>query len=102
VATTVLVAAGSTQPAARSELELAADRLAAQLGRPVPVLTMADDVAAELGSYPRPIEVATYLLAEGQFVTTLQQAAAGLATVAPPLGTHPRLVELVWARYDAR
>jgi sirohydrochlorin ferrochelatase len=47
------------------------------------------------------VRVATYLLAEGQFVTSLHEAASGLGTVAPPLGVHPALVRLVWERYDA-
>ncbi|MDT4903177.1 MAG: hypothetical protein QOH52_1193, partial [Pseudonocardiales bacterium] len=53
-----------------------------------------------MAALPRPVEVATYLLAEGQFVTNLRAAAGGLAIVSDPLGVHPALVELVWRRYD--
>jgi sirohydrochlorin ferrochelatase len=101
VASTVLVAAGSSRPEARAELAVAARLLGDELGRDVPVLTMADDLTAAFASLPGPVEVATYLLAEGQFVTTLERAAVGRATVAAPLGAHPALVELVWRRYDA-
>ena len=62
--------------------------------------TMADDLHARLAAMRPPLDVATYLLAEGQFVTTLRTAAAGLAPVAEPLGVHPALVQLVWTRYD--
>jgi sirohydrochlorin ferrochelatase len=98
--TTVLVGAGSSRPEAHAELGEAAALLGAQLGRAVPVLTMGDDLRAALRSLPGPVEVATYLLAEGQFVSTLFAAADGIATVAAPLGVHPALVKLVWARYD--
>jgi sirohydrochlorin ferrochelatase len=99
-ATTVLVGAGSSRPEAAAELRRAADLLGAQVGRAVSVLSMADDLDAALRALPAPVEVATYLLAEGQFVSTLQRAAREVATVAEPLGVHPALVELVWQRYD--
>src|SRR2546430_741494 len=61
---------------------------------------MADDLRVEFAARPAPVEVATYLLADGQFVTTLRGAADGLATVADPIGVHPALVELLWTRYE--
>jgi sirohydrochlorin ferrochelatase len=97
--TVVLAGAGSSRSEARAELDETAARLARRLDTPVDVLTMADDLPAELGARPRPLAVATYLLATGQFVRTLD-AAAQDAVVAAPLGVHPRLVELVWRRYD--
>ncbi|MCU1657108.1 MAG: hypothetical protein JWO57_1764 [Pseudonocardiales bacterium] len=100
-ASTVLVGAGSSRPEAAAELATAADLLAQRVGRPVTALTMADDLAAALAHLPAPVEVATYLLAEGQFVSTLRAAAAGRATVAEPIGVHPALVSLVWARFDS-
>jgi sirohydrochlorin ferrochelatase len=100
VATTVLVAAGSSNPAAADELARAADLLAGRLGRPVPALTLAADVRASLARAAAPVEVATYLLADGQFADTLRAAAFDLATVADPIGVHPALVALVLARYD--
>ncbi|PZS25725.1 MAG: hypothetical protein DLM58_21755 [Pseudonocardiales bacterium] len=101
VATTVLVAAGSSNPAAALDSGRAADLLAEQLGRPVPVLTMADDLAAALGAVEPPVEVATYLLTEGKFIDNLRASAQIVgATVSDPLGVHPALVALVLARYD--
>ena len=95
-----LVGAGSSRPEAADELAEIGDQLGRRLGPPVQVLTLGDDVRAALKRLPPPIRVATYLLAEGQFVTTLRTAAEGLAAVAEPLGVHPALVELVWQRYD--
>jgi sirohydrochlorin ferrochelatase len=103
VATTLLVGAGSSNPAAAGELRTAASRLAERLGRPVSLVTLGEDVRAALGAAPAPVEVATYLLAEGQFVDTLCAAAAaapGPVTVSDPIGAHPALVALVLARYD--
>ena len=97
---TVLVGAGSSRDEARAELDATAALLAERLGGPVDVLTMADDLTGELQRRPSPVRVATYLLAEGRFTETLEQAAAGIARVATPIGVHPALVELVWSRYD--
>jgi sirohydrochlorin ferrochelatase len=98
--TTVLVGAGSSRPEAFDELRAAAALLGEQVGRTVPVLTMADDLRARLHALPGPVEVATYLLAEGRFVSTLLDAASGTATVSAPIGVHPAVVDLVWQRYD--
>jgi sirohydrochlorin ferrochelatase len=61
---------------------------------------MADDLGAAFADAPAPVEAATYLLAEGRFVSVLKRAAEGRAAVSDPLGVHPALVELVWSRYD--
>jgi len=95
-----LVGAGSTRSQAYTELAETARLLAARVGRPVAVLTMADDLGASLRGLARPVNVAAFLLAEGQFVTSLGEAAAGVAAVSSPLGVHPALVSLVWTRYD--
>jgi sirohydrochlorin ferrochelatase len=100
VATTVLVWAGSSNPTAAAEVTQAAEQLSERLGRVVSVLSVGADVRAALDALPAPVEVATYLLAEGQFVDNLRAAASGLATVADPIGVHPALVALAWARYD--
>jgi sirohydrochlorin ferrochelatase len=99
-AATVLVGAGSSRAEAAAELATTGELLGERLGRPVTVLTMGDDLSSAFAALPRPFEVATYLLAEGQFVTTLRTAAGGSAAVSEPLGVHPALVELVWTRYD--
>jgi sirohydrochlorin ferrochelatase len=98
-ASTVLVGVGSSRPEARPELEAAGRLLGARLNRPVVAMTLFEDVRATLRAQPQPVEVATYLLAEGEFYTRLRAAADGVATVASPLGAHPDLVRLVLARY---
>jgi sirohydrochlorin ferrochelatase len=95
-----LVGAGSTRPEAAGELAEMGGQLGARLGSSVHVLTLADDVRATLEQLPPPVRVATYLLAEGQFVVSLRAAADGIAAVAEPLGVHHALVRLVWQRYD--
>ena len=103
-ASTVLVGAGSSRPEATAELYTAAGLLAERLRRPVSMLSMADDLPAALSELAGPVHVATYLLAEGQFVSTLRAAARAVrrhpVIVAEPLGVHPALVDLVWERYD--
>jgi sirohydrochlorin ferrochelatase len=95
-----LVGAGSSLADAADELAAMGALLARRLGAPVRALTLAADVRGVLGQLPPPVRVATYLLAEGQFVTSLRTAAEGIATVGEPLGVHPALVRLVWQRYD--
>jgi sirohydrochlorin ferrochelatase len=99
-ASTALVGAGSSRREAADELTATGRLLAERLRRPVTVLTVADDLRTELGALPAPVQVSTYLLAEGQFVTTLRDAAVGLGSVAAPIGVHRALVDLVWTRYD--
>jgi sirohydrochlorin ferrochelatase len=95
----VLVASGSSRPEAAGELHAAAQLLSERVGHLVQVLTMADDLHARLAEHA-PARVATYLLAEGRFVDVLRDAARGVAAAAEPIGVHPAVVELVWARYD--
>jgi sirohydrochlorin ferrochelatase len=98
---TVLVGAGSSRPEAAAELAEAGRLLAAELGAEVVVRTI-----GELSSFEPPTadpaspeQVATYLLAEGQFTDTLR-ATYPAAPVAAPIGTHPALIDLVLARFD--
>ncbi|MFN2519345.1 MAG: sirohydrochlorin chelatase [Jatrophihabitantaceae bacterium] len=103
VGTTVLVGAGSSHPAGAEDLAYAGQLLATRLGRPVPVLTLGQDVRAALVRAAAPVEVATYLLAPGHFLDNLRAAAVAAGskvTVAEPIGVHPALVTLVLARYD--
>jgi sirohydrochlorin ferrochelatase len=97
----VLVGAGSTRREAADELAETGRLLGERLACDVRVQTMGDDLRDAFAQAGPPVRVATYLLAEGQFVTTLRAAADGLGVVAAPIGVHPALVELVWARYDA-
>ena len=96
----VLVAAGSTRPEAHAELAAVARLVADRTGVEVRVLTMTDDLDAALSAPGEPRRVLTYLLAEGQFVDTLRAAAGPTTGVGDPIGVHPALVRLVWARYD--
>jgi sirohydrochlorin ferrochelatase len=97
---TVLIGIGSSRAAARADFDVAAGLLSSRLGRAVSVVTMAEDVRAALSALPPPVQVATYLLAEGRFLDSLRRSAEGIATVAEPIGVHPNLVSLVLARYD--
>jgi sirohydrochlorin ferrochelatase len=100
-ASTVLVGSGSTRPEAAGELAETGRLLAERLGRDVPVLTVGDGLPTQLRRMPAPVQVATYLLAEGEFVAAVHRAVDGVGFAAEPIGVHPALVRLVWARYDA-
>ncbi len=102
----VLAAAGSSDPRSRADTSVTARLLSARLGRPVlPAYnsatgpTVVDTVAALRARGWRHVSVATYLLSPGRFATEV--AACGADAVSEPLGTHPALVRLVLARYDA-
>jgi sirohydrochlorin ferrochelatase len=95
----VLAATGSSRPEARGELDETARLLGRELGREVEVCTLGEDPGDWLRQRA-PVAVATYLLTEGAFADKLAAAAAGSGRVAPPIGVHPALVELVWRRYD--
>ncbi len=77
-----------------------ADLLSARLARTVTPAT-AGELPRVLAGLPAPIRVLAYLLAEGQFLTTLRAAVDGRGSVSEPIGVHPALVELVWRRYDS-
>jgi sirohydrochlorin ferrochelatase len=100
VRATLLVGAGSSRPEAMGELVATADLLEARIGRSVDVATMGPDLYVAIESLPVPFEVATYLLAEGQFTQSLEAAVAGRAMVSGALGVHPAVVELLLIRYD--
>jgi len=102
-----LAAAGSSDPRAVADVQLAARRLSAVLGHQVPVGYLAagaprlpDLVGGLHAAGARRVAVASWLLAPGLF----HRAAArcGAAVVAGPLGTHPavagRLTELAGRR----
>ena len=98
---TVLAAIASSRPDARGEVELAATSLGARLGREVSVLHLSGDVGSVVAGLPGPVSVATYLLAEGGFLSSLHTAVAGRGVVAAPIGVHESLVSLIWTRYEA-
>jgi sirohydrochlorin ferrochelatase len=98
---TVLARVGSSRAEADADARVAVDLLARRLGRDVGELSLGSDVRAAVAALPAPVEVATYLLAEGEFFERARSAVDGLATMAAPLGAHPSVVELVLIRYDA-
>lgn len=101
----VLVAAGSSDPRARVEVEQVGSQLADRLGRPVSTgyLSAATPTAAEAVAAARttgrPVAVAGYLLSPGQFHARLGEL--GADRVGAALAPDPRLVDLVLQRYTA-
>ena len=95
----VLVAAGSRDPLAATDLATAASLLAQAWGAPVTLATLS-------GPGPRPVEVVTpdhavapYLLAPGHFAARARAESAAAGCVADLLGAHPAVVELVVERF---
>lgn len=96
----VMAAAGSTDPAALDELDAAARLLAEVWGAPVRLATLAG-LGPRLDEVVGPGDaVSPYLLAPGFFGNRarVESYAAGAAVVAPVIGTHPRVVDLVCQR----
>ncbi len=100
----VLAAAGSSDPAAMTDVEQQADLLAAQLD--VAVLgaylsaarpTVAEAVTRLRQQTGKAVAVASYLLAPGHFQDQLSTCGADWVTA--PLGGHPALAGLVIDRY---
>ena len=100
----VLAAAGSADPLAAADVRQQADLLADQLGVPVvaafasTAAPSVQDAVAELRERTgRPVAVASYLLAPGQFQDQLAESGADWLT--EPLGGHPAVAGLVIDRY---
>ncbi len=102
----VLAAAGSSRAQSRRQARRAADVLSSRLGLPVTV----GFVTGPGGSVPEAVRearavhggvvaVAAYLLAPGVFHERLRTAGADL--LAPPIGAHPALADLVTRRYHS-
>ncbi|MGL5824877.1 MAG: sirohydrochlorin chelatase [Nocardioides sp.] len=107
---TVLVAAGSRDPAAADDLAQAAALLGEVWRGPVHLATLtgpgpglADTVrqAASTGPTETRVAVAPYLLAPGYFATRTREEsrAAGAAVVAGVIGCHRYVVDLIVRRY---
>jgi sirohydrochlorin ferrochelatase len=100
----VLAAAGSLRPGSVAEVAAAARGLAMILGCPVTeaFVTSAKPsvpaavAAARAAGYGR-VSIAAYFLAPGVLADRLETA--GAHVVAPPVGTHPHLVEAIVERY---
>jgi len=96
----VLVAAGSTDPAADDDLAAATELLASRWGSPVRRASLAGR-GPRMAETVRPGDaVSPYLLAPGHFASlaTRLGGAAGAAVVADPIGAHPLVVELTVRR----
>lgn len=102
----VLFGAGSADPAAYQQLTEAAAGLrralvAAEGTEPVVLPRFLTDPDWAAGLRPGS-DLASYLLAPGLFADRLRAHAAQLPAgfVAPPIGAHPLVAELIWERYD--
>lgn len=99
-ATTVMAVVASTRASAQAEVETARSALANRLGRSVALLPLSADLRDAVAALPAPIAVAAYLLAEGTFLNGLRDCVGSRGVIAAPIGAHPRLVDLVLARFD--
>jgi sirohydrochlorin ferrochelatase len=112
----VLAAAGSADRAANADAVAMASMLAERLGMPVRtayVATAEPDIStllSRLARRGRPIAIATYLLASGEFSRRISDSATLAALgadnpprirVSEPLGAHDQVARLVLRRYDA-
>ena len=100
----VLAAAGSSDPQAAKDVAQQAGLLSAGLGAPVePAFATGappsvPDAVRELATATgRPVAVASYLMAPGEFHDQLHRA--GAAWVTAPLGDHPAVAGLIVDRY---
>jgi sirohydrochlorin ferrochelatase len=106
----VLAAAGSTDPAALASVERAAELLRSEWGPSVdyaclsgPGPDLQETVEYQLQAGADRVCVAPYLLAPGQFSRRITELAvqAGATTVAPVLGSHRLLTDVILQRYQA-
>lgn len=101
----VFGAAGSSDPRALADTQRAATLFANRLGRDVQIAyatgvpKVADTVAELRAAGHRRIAVASWLLAPGLFQRWLEESGADV--VAPPLGAHPAVAEVIVDRYRA-
>lgn len=96
--TVLLAAAGSGDPRALRETELAAAALAEHVGA-VHIGYATGDLPAVVARLPGRVAVASWFLAPGLFHR--RAAGAGAAVVTEPLGAHPLVADLVIDRYTA-
>ncbi len=102
----VLAAAGSSDASALAEVDVAASLLSSAVGRPVQPAyvttaspSVPDAVSSLRAAGHQTVAVASYLLAPGLFQERLSTAGADL--VAPPIGPHPLVAQLIADRYRA-
>ncbi|MBV9593847.1 MAG: sirohydrochlorin chelatase [Actinobacteria bacterium] len=90
-----LVAAGSRDPDARTELHRAGAALAERLHEPVLTYTR-PEVSGRLEG----MDVVAYVIAEGHFADAIADLADGVCTT--PIGRHPAVADLVARRFRER
>jgi sirohydrochlorin ferrochelatase len=95
-----LVPSPSRHAEAADDLAGAAADLRREIGRPVQVLPLDDELPDALAALPGKVAVASYLLAEGSFHNKLRGYARAV-TVTDPIGAHPAIAALILDRYDA-
>lgn len=97
----VLVAAGSRDPAADTDLERAVALLAAAWPGPVELATLAGRGRRPAEVVRRGVAVSPYLLAPGHFAdrARAESLAAGAGVVADVIGPHRSVVDLVAHRF---
>jgi sirohydrochlorin ferrochelatase len=100
----ILAAAGTSDPAARSDLHKMAASTSALTSSRVELAfaatgepAVADAVAALRSRGARRVVVASYLLADGLFQDRLRDS--GADAVSDPLGSHPAIVRLIASRF---
>ncbi|MGZ4464018.1 MAG: sirohydrochlorin chelatase [Nocardioides sp.] len=98
----VLLAAGSTDPAADADLARAATLLAHAWHGPVRVATLSGRGRRPAEVVRRGVAVSPYLLAEGHFAARAREEslAAGAGVVADVIGTHRCVADLVVRRFQ--
>ena len=94
----VMVAAGSRDRDAVVDLELARDHLAEAWCGQVRLAALAGPLARPADVVRSGDAVSPYLLAEGYFAARTRDEGAAAAVIAPVLGAHPLLAELVAQR----
>ncbi|MGB2919500.1 MAG: CbiX/SirB N-terminal domain-containing protein, partial [Mycobacterium sp.] len=98
-----LAAAGTSDPAAMTDLHTTATWLSAMVGSRVELAFAATgeprvaDAVAAMRSPGRRVVVASYLLSDGLFQDRLRDSGADVVT--EPLGTHPRVARLIASRF---
>jgi sirohydrochlorin ferrochelatase len=98
----LLLAAGSSDPEAAAQLDVAAAQLQRLVGSGRTVLARVLSRPDDLIGLPAEPDVANYLLAPGRFDDQLRVVARSLRarSVAGPIGAHPLVAELISDRYD--
>jgi sirohydrochlorin ferrochelatase len=98
----VLVAAGSTDPAAEADLMRAADLLAEVWAGPVEVATLSGRGRRPAAVVRPGVAMSPYLLAPGHFATRARtESLAAGAVVADVIGPHEYVAQLVASRFRA-